>query len=57
MPDIDLSIPADLATADQAAEPTEQHDRTPENTPLPGGGRWAWDTAAGAWVSLDPQPE
>lgn len=26
---------------------------TPENTPLPGGGRWRWDDAATAWVPAD----
>ena len=25
--------------------------RTPENTPVPGGGSWRWDYAAGAWVA------
>lgn len=29
------------------------HGRTPDNTPLPGGGRWSWDDIAGAWRSLD----
>ena len=23
---------------------------TPENTPLPGGGSWAWDAALPGWV-------
>jgi len=42
-----------MATAKQApAEPV----RTPENTPLPGGGRWEWDEAAANWRSLDDQP-
>lgn len=26
---------------------------TPENTPIPGGGTWAWDTSSRTWVSLD----
>jgi hypothetical protein len=30
--------------------------RTPENTPIPGGGRWRWDETALDWVSLDQQP-
>lgn len=42
------------ATADQAAT---GHGRTPDNTPIPGGGRWAWDDAEGAWISRDPKPE
>ena len=33
-------------TAQQAAE----HCRTPENTPIPGGGSWTWDAVLGAWV-------
>ena len=28
---------------------------TPENTPLPGGGRWGWDYLHACWVeTLDP---
>lgn len=30
--------------------------RTPENTPVPGGGRWRWDIAAPGWVDLDAPP-
>ncbi|MEO8118916.1 MAG: hypothetical protein ABI606_06300 [Rhodoferax sp.] len=26
---------------------------TPENTPVPGGGRWAWDYSLVCWVDLD----
>ena len=26
---------------------------TPENTPIPGGGTWAWDKSSRTWVSLD----
>ena len=29
------------------------HGRTPDNTPIPGGGRWAWDDQAGAWLDRD----
>lgn len=25
---------------------------TPENTPVPGGGRWHWDGTAGAWLEV-----
>lgn len=32
-------------------------ERTPENTPLPGGGQWAWDEAKRAWVSREPQSD
>lgn len=28
---------------------------TPENTPIPGGGRWGWDYLHACWVeTLDP---
>lgn len=43
--------PADLVAV---VGPT--HPRTPDNTPIPGGGRWTWDADAGAWVSLDTAP-
>jgi hypothetical protein len=26
---------------------------TPENTPIPGGGRWAWDYLHACWVDTD----
>lgn len=26
---------------------------TPENTPVPGGGRWAWSAADRRWVDQD----
>jgi len=26
---------------------------TPDNTPLPGGGRYRWDITAPGWVDLD----
>ena len=32
-----------------------EHGRTPENTPIPGGGAWAWDADAGAWVAVPPR--
>lgn len=25
----------------------------PENTPVPGGGRWSWDYSAARWVDKD----
>jgi hypothetical protein len=31
-------------------QPVQTHDRTPENTPLPGGGAWKWDDAACNWI-------
>lgn len=41
----------------QGAQTTQgvavQEARTPENTPIPGGGRWRWDEALTDWVSLD----
>lgn len=33
-------------------KPAADHGRTPENTPIPGGGSWTWDAAAGAWVDV-----
>jgi hypothetical protein len=44
------------ASLQASAQPTP-HTRTPNNTPIPGGGRWAWDADAGAWVSRDSAPE
>jgi hypothetical protein len=31
---------------------------TPENTPIPGGGRWRWSDALPGWVEVleDPAP-
>jgi len=31
---------------------------TPENTPIPGGGRWRWDAALPGWAAVteDPAP-
>jgi hypothetical protein len=26
---------------------------TPENTPVPGGGRWRWDITKPGWVEVD----
>lgn len=26
---------------------------TPENTPVPGGGRWSWNAVLGAWTAVD----
>lgn len=33
------------------------HDRTPDNTPLPGGGAWAWDDITGRWLDLHAPAE
>lgn len=52
---MELTAPETQATDaadDIAAIPVEAHDRTPENTPLPGGGAWAWDADAGAWIDI-----
>ena len=33
-------------------------DRTPDNTPTPGGGSWRWDARERAWVdSSTPETE
>ncbi len=26
---------------------------TPENTPIPGGGRWRWDIPLPGWIEID----
>lgn len=31
--------------------------RTPDNTPLPGGGSWHWDDALPGWVENPPYGE
>lgn len=33
-------------------KPQPKPAATPENTPVPGGGRWHWDQIAGAWVEI-----
>lgn len=33
--------------------PVPERQASPDNTPIPGGGRWAWDDVAGQWVSRD----
>lgn len=44
------------AAAEALARDVPAHGRTPDNTPIPGGGSWAWDAEAGAWVSNSPKP-
>lgn len=39
---------------DESLAPAAEPERTPENTPLPGGGRWVWDDITKAWA---PAPE
>jgi len=39
-----------------AAPAIPAHGRTPENTPVPGGGSWTWDADSGAWVDTSPKP-
>jgi hypothetical protein len=29
---------------------------TPENTPIPGGGRWRWDATLPGWVEVVENP-
>lgn len=42
-------------TAAALATPAAQTSNTPspDNTPVPGGGRWAWDISLPGWVNLD----
>lgn len=42
---------AEPAEAQAPAEPV----RTPENTPLPGGGRWVWDDSIANWAKAPAQ--
>ena len=44
------------ATAEAVTPEASGHGRTPDNTPLPGGGSWSWDAEAGAWVDMSPKP-
>jgi len=39
----------DQITPPEAAEPTP----TPENTPVPGGGRYRWSDIAPHWTEID----
>ena len=54
----DVNIAADTATD---TEPDTVRS-TPENTPVPGGGRWRWDATKPGWAEVDaegatlPQP-
>jgi len=34
------------------APPTVINAATPDNTPIPGGGRWRWDIALPGWVDV-----
>lgn len=46
-------------TADLSAAPAPGEAiaaATPENTPVPGGGRWRWDIALPGWVEV-PEPD
>lgn len=33
--------------------PASERQANPDNTPIPGGGRWAWDAVTGQWISRD----
>jgi hypothetical protein len=44
---------ADDATDAMTSTPVAECQASPDNTPIPGGGRWAWDDVAGQWVSRD----
>lgn len=48
---------ATAATPDSAvavaAAPVDPSIPTPENTPVPGGGRWRWDITKPGWVEID----
>lgn len=42
--------PETLPADDRVIKPT------PDNTPLPGGGRYRWDETQSAWVDQDASP-
>ncbi len=45
------------AAAAAATQPNHAADApTPDNTPVPGGGRWRWDITKPGWVDLDAVP-
>lgn len=46
---------AKTAPAAPAPQAPETEQRTPENTPLPGGGRWVWDTEQANWAPAPTQ--
>lgn len=39
-----------------AVKPQSQPAATPDNTPIPGGGRWRWDTQLPGWVEVSAEP-
>ena len=46
-----------MSKASTPAQPAEPA-RTPDNTPIPGGGRWRWDDESQGWAPNDaPAPE
>ncbi len=53
--DSSVAEPAPQAALSAALSPAT--GPTPDNTPVPGGGRWRWDEEAKGWVSNDPQPD
>ena len=44
---------ADGATDAVTSAPSAARQANPDNTPIPGGGRWAWDDVGGQWISRD----
>jgi hypothetical protein len=55
-PDAGAQASADLGLASIAVAPLADAGPTPENTPVPGGGRHRWDINKPGWVDLDPPP-
>lgn len=41
---------AKTPTVNNPVPPAVINAATPENTPIPGGGRWRWDIALPGWV-------
>lgn len=45
---------ATTAAANQSSQAADAP--TPDNTPVPGGGRWRWDITKPGWVDIDAVP-
>lgn len=60
-PHVDAALPSAAAVPDSTVQTpapaanTAAPVATPENTPVPGGGRWTWDAALAGWADV-PEP-
>jgi hypothetical protein len=46
-----------MATKDNPPPQSAEQNPTPENTPVPGGGRWRWSDVPPHWVEIDENGE